>query len=45
MSMSFGDTTQTNSADGFLISVVLKDGAPGLSWKQAGATSELEQGG
>ena len=41
MSMSFGDTTQTNSADGFLISVVLKDGAPGLSWKQAGATSEF----
>jgi len=41
MSMSFGETAQTNSADGFAISVVLKEGPLGRSWKQAGATSEF----
>ena len=41
MSMTFGDTTQTNSADGFLLSVILKEGKLGLSWKQAGTTSEF----
>jgi hypothetical protein len=41
MSMSFGETAQTNSADGFAISVVLKEGQLGRSWKQAGVTSEF----
>jgi hypothetical protein len=41
MSMNFGETTQTNSTDGFQISVILKEGKLGLSWKQAGATSEF----
>lgn len=41
MDMSFGETAQTNSVDGFAISVVLKEGQLGRSWKQAGATSEF----
>ena len=41
MSMSFGETAQTNSTGGFGISVVLKEGQLGRSWKQAGATSEF----
>jgi hypothetical protein len=41
MSMSFGETEQTNSPDAFTISVVLKEGQLGRSWKQAGATSEF----
>ncbi len=41
MSMSFGETAQTNSAAGFTVSVILKEGQLGLSWKQAGSTSEF----
>lgn len=41
MSMSFGETAQTNSTEGFTVSVILKEGQLGLSWKQAGATSEF----
>jgi hypothetical protein len=41
MSISFGKTAQTNSKDAFSISVVLKEGPLGRSWKQAGATSEF----
>ena len=41
MNMSFGETAQTNNKDCFSISIVLKDGHLGRSWKQAGLTSEF----
>lgn len=41
MSINFGETTQTNNEDSFRISVVLKEGHLGRSWKQAGVTSEF----
>lgn len=41
MSMSFGETAQTNGTDCFTISVVFKEGKLGRSWKQAGTTSEF----
>ena len=41
MSMSFGETAQTNGTDCFAISVVFKEGKLGRSWKQAGTTSEF----
>ena len=41
MSVNFGEITQTNNEDSFRISVVLKEGQLGRSWKQAGVTSEF----
>ena len=41
MNMSFGETAHRNSSLGFAMSVILKQGPLGRSWKQAGVTSEF----
>ena len=41
MNTSFDETAQQHSPDGFALSVILKQGKLGRSWKQAGVTSDF----